>query len=242
LQFPLDQRRFVFHPLLIQEGSMIDLSKYRIVDLSHEMIPGEKKIDGRYLHGEPFFGRMVEVQEFVAYGARMHFIQSQTHNGTHCEGAYKYLDEGPDMAGMPLSAYIGEALVCDFSHKGPGEAISADEFRQAGVKSGDIVLVHTNPENSGELPYFNADVLDFFIETRVKLLASSGNLYYGPAAVPDAHIDAERRLLEEGIPMVDALKGLDQLTKDRVFFIALPLKMQRVTASWTRAIALEEID
>ena len=97
---------------------MIDLSKYRIVDLSHEMIPGEKKIDGHYLHGEPFYGRSVEVQEFMAYGARMHFIQSQTHNGTHCEGAYKYLDEGPDMAGMPLASYIGEAVVCDFSHKG----------------------------------------------------------------------------------------------------------------------------
>ena len=47
---------------------MIDLSKYRIVDLSHEMIPGEKKIDGHYLHGEPFYGRSVEVQEFMAYG------------------------------------------------------------------------------------------------------------------------------------------------------------------------------
>ena len=74
------------------------------------------------------------------------------------------------------------------------------------------------------------------------MLASGGNLYYGPAAVPNAHIDAERRLLEEGIPMVDALKGLEQLTKDRVFFIALPIKMHRVTASWTRAIALEEIE
>lgn len=30
---------------------MIDLSKYRIVALSHEMVPGEKKIDGHYLHG-----------------------------------------------------------------------------------------------------------------------------------------------------------------------------------------------
>lgn len=55
---------------------MIDLSKYRIIDLSHEMVPGEQKIDGHYLHGEPFFGRSVEVQEFMAYGARMHFIQS----------------------------------------------------------------------------------------------------------------------------------------------------------------------
>ena len=62
---------------------MIDLSKYRIIDLSHELVPGERKLDGRYLHGEPFYGRPVEVQEMMAYNARMHFIQSETHNGTH---------------------------------------------------------------------------------------------------------------------------------------------------------------
>tara|TARA_Y100000588_G_C14079008_1_gene849297 strand:- start:232 stop:906 length:675 start_codon:yes stop_codon:yes gene_type:complete len=224
---------------------MIDLSKYRIIDLSYEMIPGEMKINGQYLHGEPFVGRTIEVQEFMAYGARMHFIQSQTHNGTHCEGAYKYLDEGPDMAGMPLASYIGEAVITDFTHKGPGDQIiSADEMRQAGVGADDIVLVRTNAdiENRDDMPYFAAEVLDFFIDTGIKLLASGGNLFYGPVDVPNAHIDAERKLLEKGIPMVDALKGLDQIQKERVFFIALPLKMQRVTAAWTRAIALEEID
>ena len=92
------------------------------------------------------------------------------------------------------------------------------------MKSGDIVLVRTNPEHSGELSYFEAEVLDFFIETRIKLLASSGGLYYGPSTVPNAHIDAERRLLQEGIPMVDALLGLDQLTKDRVFFMPCRLR------------------
>jgi kynurenine formamidase len=49
-------------------------------------------------------------------------------------------------------------------------------------------------------------------------------------------------LLLAGIPMVDALLGLDQIKKSRVFFIALPAKLRRVTASWTRAVALEEID
>ena len=53
---------------------MIDLTKSRIIDLSHEVVPGERKVDGRYLHGEPGHGRPVEVQEFMAYGARMHFF------------------------------------------------------------------------------------------------------------------------------------------------------------------------
>ena len=62
---------------------MIDLSKYRIIDLTVELTPGERKLDGRYLHGSTFYDRPIEVQEFIAYGARMHFIQGQTHTGTH---------------------------------------------------------------------------------------------------------------------------------------------------------------
>ena len=217
---------------------MIDLSKYRVIDLSHDMIPGEQKIDGQYLHGEPFFGRGVEVQEFMAYGARMHFIQSQPHNGTHAEGAYKYLDEGPDMAGMPLEAFLGAAVVCDFSGKGPGEVVEPGDFEAAGVRAGDIVLVQTNPDLAGDLPYFSDAALEFLIAAPIKLLSSAGNMYYGPP--PNGHTAAEQRLFECGIPMVDALKGLEQISRERVFFIGLPLKMQRVTASWCRAIALEE--
>ena len=222
---------------------MIDLSKYRVIDLSYEMVPGEKKINGQYLHGEPFVGRTIEVQEFMAYGARMHFIQSQTHNGTHCESTYKYVDEGPDSAGMALESHIGEALICDFSHIGPGGTIGADDFAAAGVRSGDIVLVRTNPDldERESLPYFTAAALNWLIDVRIKLLGSGGNLFYGPPDVPDAHIKAEERLLRNGIPCVDCVNGLEQISKERVFFIALPLKMKRVTATWTRAIALEEI-
>ena len=106
------------------------------------MIPGEMKTDGRYLHGEPFFGRAIEVQEFMAYGARMHFIQSQTHNGTHCEAGYKYLDDGPDMAGMNLESFLGEAVLCDVTNVQPGEEIGVDAF--SGVKAGHVVLIRTN--------------------------------------------------------------------------------------------------
>ena len=42
---------------------MIDLFRYRIIDLSHELRPGERRRDGRYLHGDPLHERPVEVQD-----------------------------------------------------------------------------------------------------------------------------------------------------------------------------------
>jgi len=53
-------------------------------------------------------------------------------------------------------------------------------------------------------------------------------------------VNADSRILLAGIGFVDAVEGLDQITKPRVFFMALPLRLHRVTASWTRAIVLEE--
>ncbi len=220
---------------------MIDLSKYRIIDLSFEMIPGEQKIDGRYLHGEPTFDRPVEVQEFIAYEARMHFIQSQTHNGTHAEGAYKYADEGPDMAGMPVASYLGEALVCDFSDKGPGEAIEPADLVDAGVRAGDIVLARGSAATEDELPYLTEATTDWLIETGIKLFGSE-HVRPSPPGTPLGRGDYDGKLLLAGIPIIDALRGLDQIQKERVFFMALPLRMKRVSATWTRAIALEEID
>ena len=152
---------------------MIDPNKYRIIDLSYEMVPGEQKIDGRYLHGEPTFDRPVEVQEFIAYEARMHFIQSQTHNGTHAERPYKYAEKGPDMAGMPLSSYLGEDVVCDFSNKSAGEAIGPEDLRHAGLRAGDIVLARGNTATAGdERPYLTEAATDWLIETDIKLFGS----------------------------------------------------------------------
>ena len=127
---------------------MIDLNKYRIIDLTEEVIPGELRIDGRYLHGKPAGGRPVELQEFTAFGARMHFIQGQTHTGTHVEAPYKYSDTGTDIGSMPLECYIGQAAACNFEHKEAGSAITVDDFRSAGVRKGDVVL------SPGGTPHF----------------------------------------------------------------------------------------
>ena len=149
---------------------MIDLSKYHIIDLSYEMTPGEQKIDGRYLHGDCLFGRPTEVQEFIAYGARMHFIQGQTHSGTHSECAYKYSESGPDFVDTPVEKYMGEAVVCNFSNKKGGEAITVADFQKFGVKKDDIVLAYCSEETLSDIPYITPEAISWLIGTKIKAL------------------------------------------------------------------------
>lgn len=220
---------------------MINLNNYRIIDLSSEILPGESKIDGRYLHGEENqTGRPVEVTEFIAYAARMHHMKGQTHCGTHVEGTYKYDEQGADMADMPLENYIGEAIIGDFSHKSVGQEITADELEEAGVKGGDIVLLRGKVGPSDQRPHLSMPAVQWLIDIKIKLLG----MEFIKMSPPDTTLgteDTDGRMLLAGIPMADTLKGLHQIRKSRVFFIALPLRIHRITASWTRAIALEEI-
>ena len=220
---------------------MIDLSKYRVIDLSYELVPGERKIDGRYLHGKALFDRPIEVQEFIAYGARMHFIQGQTHSGTHVECPYKYVEGGPDFVDMPLTTFMGEAVACDLTYKQGGEGVTVADFRQFGVKKGDIVLAWCRAETLSNIPYITNEAIDWLIETKVKMLVIE-NMRYSPPGTPVGPGDSDYRLLLAGIPMVDAPLGLNQIKKRRVFFMALPAKLRRVTAWWTRAVAFEEIE
>jgi len=220
---------------------MIDLSKYRVIDLSYEMTPGERKLDGHYLHGDCLFGRPTEVQEFIAYGARMHFIQGQTHSGTHAECPYKYSNSGPDFVDMPLTSYMGEAVSCDFSYKRAGEAITIQDFQRFGVKAGDIVLTWCSKETLHNVPYITVEAIDWLIAQKIKALVLE-NMRYSPPGTPAGQGDADCKLLLAGISMIDAPLGLSQIKKPRVFFIALPVKMRRITACTVRAIALEELD
>ena len=75
-------------------------------------------------------------------------------------------------------------------------------------------------------PYFTVEAIDWLISIKIKMLAQE-NLKFSP---PDTPYGA------------GLVRNMHQITKPRVFFIALPLRMRRVTATWARAIALEEKD
>jgi len=150
----------------------------------------------------------------------MHHIQSQTHNGTHVETPYKYSETGADPASMPLETYLGEAA--------------------AGVRTGDIVLVWGSDRHADNPPYLTSEAVDWLIDTRIKAIGLN-DLRHSAPGTPFGLEDAGAKLLLAGVGYIDVPMGLSRITRPRVFFIGLPVKIQRVTASWTRAIVLKEI-
>ena len=59
-------------------------------------------------------------------------------------------------------------------------------------------------------------------------------------AAPD-NSPIRRMLLGANIPIAHPLEKIETLTRDRVFYVGLPLNTPKMEASFIRAIALEEM-
>ena len=182
------------------------------------------------------------------------------HFGSHTEGGKGHLERWtqiPDsMLGLweyPLETFIGEAVVCDVSSVTPkqgenddgepmliSQPITPDHLDN--VKAGDIVLMHGTETADGE-PYIPAETAQWLAQTKIKMLAVQmpGVMFETnfKEAEPN-NSPTHRAMLCNNIPITYPLVNISQLKQERVFYIGFPLSVERLEASWIRAIALEE--
>lgn len=212
----------------------LDLNKVRLVDLSKKLQPGIKKHDGTYIHGTEL--RRLELREFIFGGDNtfMNWIETETHIGTHVEGPSHYLKEGKDIAAMPLENFIGDAMVADLTHKKPNEPILPEDLE--GIKQGDIVLLFASKKYKvEERPYIAPDAAEYLYEKKIKMLGIDDSIR---VEAPDS-MATHDFLLRNDIPIIEGLDNLQDLKKQRFFFIGFPLRIAGLDSSWIRAVALE---
>ena len=216
----------------------------KIVELSHTLLPGkeEYKLEVKNKFVEEFLSGYHRKKEDWYI---MSEVTLWSHVGTHVESPYHYLKDGSDVSEIPLSRLMGEAVVLDFSHKKPGEAIEREELEKEGndVKENDIVIIKTGLDRfyrtprAHDRPYLSFRAAKWLVEKKIACLATdaSGFEIRGVKDQPN-----HRLLFENGIPVIEHLTGLDKLTRRRFFFIALPWKVKGLDASPVRVIGIEE--
>jgi len=216
---------------------MIDLSKFRIIDLSIELHPGILKVNGEYIHGREV--RRFELRQFI-YGLDktfMHWVETETHIGTHVEMPAHYLEDGKSASEMPIETFMGEAVVLKFDFLKPknGKGLPIKAKHLSKVRRGDIVLMYS-PYKGDEAPYISAEAARWLAEKPIKLL---GVQNVGIDESCDS-MEIHDNMLRNDIPIVENLVNLDKIKRDRVFYIGLPLRVYGMDSSWIRAVALEE--
>jgi arylformamidase len=212
----------------------LDLSQYHIVDLTAEIVPGIRKGE-QYMHGS--VRRRFEVNRFIyaADGTFMNWVETETHVGTHVECPSHYLENGKDVASLPLETFMGEAIVVNLRPK-RAQSITPSDFEAVGVREGDIVLMWSG-WGGGDRPFMGVEAAKWLLKARVKMIGvddSIGVEAPGSMATHDL-------LLRNDIPIIEGLSNLDGLRDERFFFMALPLRVRGLDSSWVRAIALEGI-
>ncbi len=193
-------------------------------------------------------------------------ITLSTHSGTHLDAPWHY---GPRCGGqpahtidqIPLEWCFGDGVVVDFTHKGAGEAITAQEMEQALGKTGyslkpfDIVLVRTDTyKRFGEPGYDNLhcgvtpEATHYLIDQGIRVMgidAWGWDLPF-PLMVAEVKQGHKEKLWaahfvgrEKEYCHIEKLANLDKLPRPSGFKVAVfPVKIERASAGWVRAVAI----
>jgi arylformamidase len=173
-----------------------------------------------------------------------------SHCGTHMDASIHFGVGRKTIDQLDVSQLIGPAWVVDVRPIEPRALIGVEHMSGIAdkIEPGDSVLICTGWSEYGnqdryrnELPRISADLARWCVEQQVRMLGVE------PPSVADVNNIQELTtvhtiLFEGGVIIVEGLANLQSLTKNKVTFIALPLKIANGDGAPARAIAIEDKD
>lgn len=222
-----------------------------IVDLTHEVHAGLAHFIHPPLQVIDYHQRRWTGPSFEppATGFDTKLITMVDHYGTHVDAPSHIHSDGISLEQMQLESMMGEAVLIDVSDRPPDTAVTpallAQGLTRRGdkIRGGDIVLIRAWPgkwlaDGFYECRGITGEATDWLIEQGVKAvgidLATLDDLMRCDPTRP-AHV----RLLKRNIPIMENIANLDHVRASRFQFFGLPLRIQGLTGSPIRAIAIE---
>ncbi len=218
----------------------IDLSRYRIVDVSFELKP--HSLDAFDKPFDPVRGTLPD-ETFK------HTVTIDTHTGTHIEYPVHFVETGKKPEDYPLEYHMGRGLLVDVNSVKP-EPVGAsllEEQLGAIIREGDILLFrNVHPEAQAQdpdsLPYLDESGARWIMDHKVKMIMLTIGCHVRLAKDVE-HARGIHEILMGGdnaIPITEIGSGLEKITRKEFFFMALPFRATGVDSLWARAIVIEE--
>ena len=200
-------------------------------------------------------------------GWAVEMLELSTHNGTHMDAPYHYNSKDaagnpmPSIDEAPLDRFFRPGVKLDFSHLPHGHVVSAAEVEEAFEKIGyevqplDIVLVQSGAVYGTE--NFTDQGVGLGAEATLWLTARGVEVVGTDAWSWDAPFShTARRWAETRDPaiiweghkagrirpyyQIEKLTNLESLPAHGFMFSCFPLKIERASAGWIRAVAMVE--
>jgi kynurenine formamidase len=238
----------------------IDLSRYRLVDLTHAFGPNTL-----YWPTSPSGFRLEQLafgQTPGGYFYSAYAFAAPEHGGTHLDAPIHFAAGGVTADRLPLEQLVAPAVVIDVSAKAAAdpvyrltpEDVRAFERRHGRIRRGSIVLLRTDwsrrwsdrqayfgdatPGDASKLrfPSYGAGAAELLVRERgvAALGADVASIDYGPSTDYMVH----RIAAAANVPGFENLTRLDELPPTGALVIALPMKIERGSGGPLRAIAL----
>jgi kynurenine formamidase len=193
-------------------------------------------------------------------------IRATTHTGTHVDAPYHYAPTSEGRPArtideVPLEWCLAPGVVIDVRHKAPGEFITVEDLQAAldkieyRLQPRDIVMLQTGADKRiGTSEYFAQPGLGregtlWLVEQGVKVIGIDAYTLDRPFAdmVADYRRTGDGKYIWPahfaGITreycQIEKLANLDLLPRPHGFLVScLPVKIERASAGWCRAVAL----
>ena len=171
-----------------------------------------------------------------------------SHSGTHMDAPVHFGVSPETIDQLPLAECMGPAWVVRLPETQARVLLKVKDLGVVAEKFqlGESLLLQTGWSRHADdlalyrdsLPRISEELAHWCVQHRVRILGVE------PPSVADVNnLEEVTRihhiLLGGGVTSVEGLAGLDQITQDRVFFVALPMKLAAGDGSPVRAMALE---
>ncbi len=209
----------------------IDFSRFKIVDLSTNVIPNHPEPEGR-----PF----VIEQGRLADNTIMHnIVNTHTHVGTHIEFPWHYYEVGKSVTDYTLDKFMGPAAMLRGQLNEGEERVTVETCRkQLESKRGKFEILFVRRDENKNPLYFDLDCVDYFADLGIKLFFFDKNIEFGKG--PEAGKHFHEAFLSKDIPIGELPENTQDLDRDDFYLFAAPLKIQGLEAAPCRLFAIVE--
>ena len=226
----------------IAEATAI-LSKGRIVDLSKKVMPGGAEGPP----GAPM--RWYQIGQFTfPPGELMHYIAMESHISTHVEAPSHFLPAlhkrpGDDVSEVPVERFFGMAVLINCKDMAINTEIGSEILKTFPIEVGDIVIVGNSPWRSAQRPWLTIEGIDYLVDDRkMKMIGLDLTVCVERPEVARKNLAGyylHDKTLSNGIPVIEQMDHLDNLSKARFFFMGIPAAMGGLDSFPIRAVAIE---
>lgn len=185
-------------------------------------------------------------------GVNVSRVSLGTHTGTHVDSQNHFILHGVGIEDEPLTKFIGEAVVLDFSKKMIGDGIDGNDLETftSFVHPDDILLIFTGVSDywnenyvdrvGSRFTYLEPTAADWIVNHKIKSIGidTFSVEKYGSSQAP-----THKKLLSAGVGIIENLNSnLKKFLGKRVFLVCLPLALKGLDASPARAVVFEILD